>query len=76
MVQSCQNTGFLALFHCFDTVFNDEKSGFYAGFGISTPENLRIRSSLTHSPLETEKLSKMVKIPDFRPVCTVLTGFH
>ena len=25
----------MVLFHCFDTVFNDEKSGFYAGFEIS-----------------------------------------
>ena len=75
-VQNCQNTGFSALFYCIDTVFNNEKSGFYAGFGISSPENPRIRSSLTNPPLETEKRSKMVKILDLRPVCTVLTGFQ
>jgi hypothetical protein len=48
---------------------------FHAGFGISTPENPGIRSSLTYVSLEIEKRSKTVKIPDFRPVFTVLTLF-
>ena len=74
-VQNCQNAGFFVLFHCFDTVFNDEKSVFYAGFGISTLENPGIRSLLTYVSLKIEKRSKTVKIPDFQPFFTVLTRF-
>ena len=72
-----QNTGFLALFHCFDTVFNNKKSVFYAGFGISTPENPGIRSLLTYVSLKIEKRSKTVKKPVFTVAnSTVLTGFE
>ena len=67
MVKNGQNTGFSALFYRFDPVFNNETSVFYAGFGISIPENPGIRSSLTHVSLKIGKRSKTVKILDFRP---------
>ena len=67
----------MPVFSFFFTVFNDEKSVFYAGFGISTLENPGIRSLLTYVSLKIEKRSKTVKKPVFTVAnSTVLTGFE